>query len=323
MFKWLQKKNQKQGSTKDYIHMQGDHAVLVDSVKVSESAGKANEAIPIPLGCWVWMELPGKQERLLGFVYLDSTAGLSVQGGLESAENVEELAGYIVRLRMPLPPIRQLTFEEISNRGLPPTPSWLEHYGPQPDPGAAWHSDPHLKGLLHASFPDDIQVLVHDGEPRRTKREPELCWVRILTTEQGPTRRYIFIQQATTLTKSEFDRKYEPNDVVYVAKLLNTPHKLKTVCQGDTIRFLAGGGLQHPLHVSTQYLQERVRWFIAPCDKCGMGECLDPPSTMIELRFKTLSDPEIKMAEPFSFSSFCPRCGGHQFLSRDEKEVSL
>jgi hypothetical protein len=42
-----------------------------------------------------------------------------------------------------------------------------------------WRADPNLAGQFHAEYPDDLQVLVHDGELRRTKIVPEACWVRV------------------------------------------------------------------------------------------------------------------------------------------------
>ncbi len=51
-----------------------------------------------------------------------------------------------------------------------------------------WRSDPALVGKFHPSYPDHLQVLVHDGEPRRTAHQPELCWVRVVAEELGPER---------------------------------------------------------------------------------------------------------------------------------------
>jgi len=61
-----------------------------------------------------------------------------------------------------------------------------------------------------------------------------------------------------------------------------------------------------------QYLEERGNWWIAPCHKCGMGECLDPPSVMTKLRFPD-QQPDAVVVR---FTSFCPQCGGMQLLSR-------
>src|SRR5262245_29603588 len=42
-----------------------------------------------------------------------------------------------------------------------------------------WRNDPDLAGRFHPRHPDHLQVIVHDGEPRRTKRGPEGCWVNV------------------------------------------------------------------------------------------------------------------------------------------------
>lgn len=100
-----------------------------------------------------------------------------------------------------------------------------------------------------------------------------------------------------------------------MGKLLNAPHALQSVRQGDTVRFLTGGGLQQPLQVTLEYLEERENWRIVPCNKCGMSECLDPPSVMAKLRFPD-QPPD---AVTTMFTSFCPRCGGMQLLSRHDR----
>ena len=324
MFDWLRKKRRETGPAAEasdsakaaepagYVHIEGAQYKALDDARFEELAARAGERKPIPLGRWVWMELPWElEERFLGYAYFDPVAGPSAKGGPESAAQIAELPTWTVRLSLPLP-IQLLTPEEISERALPLTPPWLHHYGPQPDPDAAWRKDPDLDGRFHDSYPDDLQVLAHDGEPRRTGRHPELCWVRIVAVESGPPRRLAFNSEATTLPRSEFEKKYQSSKVVYIAKLLNAPHALESVRQGDTIRFLAGGGLEHPLQVTPQYLEEREEWWITPCNKCGMSECLDPPSVMARLRFPD-KPPDAVMQ---MFTSFCARCDGVQMLSR-------
>src|SRR5690242_6623830 len=44
---------------------------------------------------------------------------------------------------------------------------------------ALWRTDPLLAGRFHASYPDDLQVIVHDGGPRLSVIGPELMWVRL------------------------------------------------------------------------------------------------------------------------------------------------
>jgi len=158
---------------------------------------------------------------------------------------------------------------------------------------STWRTDPALASRFHASFPDDLQVLVHDGEPRRTQRRPELCWVRVIGRDDGPAR-----------PGAQVDDR-----AVYRAQLLNQPHALTSVRQGDTLRFYAAAGAKHPLTVSEAYLAERAAWRIGAC-ACGLYEGLDPPSTMWRTRF-----PDVD-AVAVAFSAFCPLCGGTQMLER-------
>jgi hypothetical protein len=73
-----------------------------------------------------------------------------------------------------------------------------------------WRNHPQLQALLHPEYPDDLQVIVHDGGPRMTDRRPEVVWVRIRTVE----------------------------DNVFTAEVLNQPRQLASVRQGDRIRFI-------------------------------------------------------------------------------------
>ena len=36
-----------------------------------------------------------------------------------------------------------------------------------------WRDHPKLKGRFHESYPDDLQVMAHDGGPRLTDSRPE------------------------------------------------------------------------------------------------------------------------------------------------------
>jgi hypothetical protein len=259
-----------------------------------EKAGPA--AVPstasaarIPYECWVWIDLPWEHKvRFLGFVYFDPQVGLSAKGGPENDPQQVDSPSVTVRLPIPMPMVR-LSPEEISARSLPERPQWLVHYGPQPDPDAPWQREPSFAGRFHEGYPDDVQVVVHDGEPRRTKRGPELCWVRITAQEPGGA---------------------------YVGTLLNEPSHLETVKMGDSLRFVIDPKMEHPLHVTAEYLRERTEWVISACDKCGATECFDPPSVMARLRF-----PDAPAGStPVAFTAFCPRCGGmHMLKRRDAK----
>jgi hypothetical protein len=250
-----------------------------------------------PFGKWVMMErLP--DEPIIAFVYLDPHAGPSAKGGFASEANLATMPSRTIRISAQVPLV-ELTPSETHARQLPDHPPWLSHYGRQPDPESAWHRDPLLDGKFNHQFPDDIQTFVHDGDPRRTRRGPELCWVRLLRIDRAPTRQ---------VTNSDI----EPSRHVYIGELLNSPHTLQSVKKGDRLKVISVHGLPHPLHVTDEYLREREDWVIEPCDRCGASECIDPPSVMARVRF-----PDAPAgAEIQKFTSFCPHCGGIQQLAR-------
>lgn len=180
---------------------------------------------------------------------------------------------------------------------------------------AAWRDDPHLRGRFHADYPDDLEVLVHDGEPRRTGRQNEKCWVRVTGASPGPTRRMIFNQQASPLSADAFRQKYDSTTMlVFRGSLLNAPVQLSTIRQGDELLFIAGAGLELPLRVTPQYIEERAAWSVQPCAMCGLGEGLDPPTIMARTRFPA-EQGAVEM-----FTSFCPHgCKGqHLLFSKDQ-----
>jgi hypothetical protein len=262
---------------------------------------------PTCVGQWAFLDRPG-EERFLGFVYLDAQAGMSLRGGPEST--LDPMTRPTHTFRLPYPGgLRALGRDEVAARRLPEPPDWVAHYGPQPRPRAPWRSDPALRERLHQSFPDDVQVLTHDGEPRRTQRGLEECWVRITGAFTGPARTALHNEKSGH-PEADFARRDTAPGAVYAGTLLNAPHQLQTVRQGDTVLFLCGGGLDSPLLVTEQYLAERGEWAIAPCSKCGLSECLDPPPVMARTRFPAMP-PDATMKQ---FTAFCPRCGGMQML---------
>ena len=231
---------------------------------------------------WIELELPEppwpEKEPFLGFAYLDPQAGLSAKGGRAGDPAQIERPALTVRLPIGVPG-RVLDDDEAARRGLPASPPWLSFFGPQPPAHGPWRSDPGLRGRFHPQYPDDLQVLVHDGEPRRTGKRTEVCWVRVDGGEAG----------------------------LYEGELLNQPHQLATVKAGERIRFLSGAGGKHPLHVTPEYLAERDGWEIQPCPSCGMKETLDPPSVMARTRFPDAGGSET--AVPVMFTAHCALCG--------------
>lgn len=250
------------------------------------------------LGRWVEIALPdapwGRPVPFVGYVYMDWQAGMSAKGG--PADRPDDPPSLTVRLPIGAPS-RVLDAAEVGARVTPP--AWVAHFGPQPPTDAPWRRDPALRGRWHKQFPDDLQVLVHDGEPRRTQRAAEGCWVRVDASEPAPARP----------SASADGVAIARGAVVYVGTLLNQPHKLTTLAQGDRVRFLPDPGGRHPLLVTEAYLAERAGWTIAPCPRCGLGEGLDPPSVMAATRFPDAG------GTIEAFTAHCVACGPPSALS--------
>jgi hypothetical protein len=262
---------------------------------------------------WVWLDMGG--ERVLAFCYTDAQAGPSAKGAALGAKPTPEALRAAVErpdrtFRRPAQfGARALTPAELAALGLPEAPPWLEHYRPA---GGEWRSDPALARHFHPDYPDDLQVLVHDGEPRRTGRAPEACWVRVTGLHAvarvpgGPSDPELTFDPAAVVWHER---------AIYRATLLNRPHQLQTIAQGDPLLFVAAKGLPHPLRVTEAYLAERPLWAVVACNRCGADEALDPPTTMARLRFPDAPEG----SEPVAFTAFCP-CGGTMTLARVDAE---
>jgi hypothetical protein len=238
----------------------------------------------IPIGVWVRMQLPD-HPAFTGFTYVDPQAGLSAKGWFEGEEAAGPLPSVTVRLPIGVP-CEPLGEDEVRRRDLPDVAEWLKFYGPQPKSGTLWgwwRRHPKLQGRFHPEYPDDLQVLVHDGGPRLTDRRPELVWVRV--------------------TGGEGD--------VFTGQVLNRPHQLVSVSEGSAIRFIVPDGGEHPLLVTEKYLAERPGWDIQPCNRCGLSELLDAPSDLIRVVFPH-TPPDVTMS---AFTAFCGACGGILVLS--------
>ncbi len=150
---------------------------------------------------------------------------------------------------------------------------------------ATWREDPHLRARFHPDYPDDLEVLVHDGEPRRTGKQIEKCWVRVIGAFPGPTRRMIFNEQASPLTPEAFRQRYESTTgLVFNGTLLNAPVQLSTIRQGDELLFISGPGL-------------------------------DPPTVMAQTRFPD------QQGSVEGFTSFCPLgCKGQLLFSKSSPD---
>jgi hypothetical protein len=79
----------------------------------------------------------------------------------------------------------------------------------------AWRYDVLLKENFLLDYPDDLQVIVHDGGPRITDARPELVWVRL----NGTTK-----------------------DGHFSGVVLNQPHGLTSVTEGGQFQFMMKQG---------------------------------------------------------------------------------
>src|SRR5437763_5461461 len=73
-----------------------------------------------------------------------------------------------------------------------------------------WREHARLKARFLPDYPDDLQVVVHDGGPQITRNEPEVVWV--------------------TVTGMDGD--------LFWGRVRNQPHNLQTVRRGDEIKFV-------------------------------------------------------------------------------------
>ncbi len=247
--------------------------------------GGTSDSERIPVGAWIRFDLPN-EPSLVAFTYLDPEAGFSAQGRSVEGPMLDQRVATI--LRLPLPGVRwqQLSAAEVRALGLDTPPDWLQVYGSQPTAGTvwgAWREHPKLEGRFHPEYPDDIQVVVHDGGPRITENRLELVWVRV---------------------------NWMDGDVMR-ARVLNQPFQLRTVRRGSEISCIVAGGIEYPVMVTDKYLQQRSHWIIRPCDECGFTELFDAPSDLIRAVFPSMP----KGTELGVFSTFCPLCGGMQVVT--------
>ena len=149
-----------------------------------------------------------------------------------------------------------------------------------------WRDDEQLRGRLHPEYPDDLQVVIHDGNPRRSGHAPEAVWARIVRSEAE----------------------------CYVAVCLNHPQAVTAVDEGETFRFRVSDTAEFPFLVTEQYLADRAEWIVMPCGECGFDELFDAPS---ELAAGFAAEaPEGGTVE--LFTQFCPLCGGVQTVCSRE-----
>jgi len=155
---------------------------------------------------------------------------------------------------------------------------------------SSWREHLKLRDRLHPEHPDDLQVIVHEGGPRLSDLPPELVWVTITGCE----------------------------DEVFSAKVLNQPHQLISITQGQSINFVVPEDGDHAVMVTDKYIKERPDWIIHPCQNCGLTELLDAPSDLIRVTFPD-APPDAVME---AFTTFCGACGGVQVVQHKDADIS-
>jgi WD40 repeat protein len=147
-----------------------------------------------------------------------------------------------------------------------------------------WRNDPALRGRFNPQFPDDIEVLVHDGHPGFTGRSPERAWVRI----------------------------HGRHGVAWTGTLLNQPYHLQSIAKGGDVLFIAPSSGKDLVQVTPKYLEERREWTVGSCSKCGISETFCPPSELLE---HTNTPPHAR-SQVRRLTAPCPMCDGSQVLTR-------
>jgi hypothetical protein len=152
-----------------------------------------------------------------------------------------------------------------------------------------WGKHQKLQARLHQEYPDDLQVVVHDGGPRLSRVAPEVVWVRI--------------------TSGEGD--------LFNGTVLNQPTDVSSVAAGSSVRFKVPESGEFPLMVTEKYLLERADWIIHPCNRCSLTELFDAPSDLLRVVFPGDSD----QMQPEMFTAICGWCGGAQLVQRSGTET--
>lgn len=153
---------------------------------------------------------------------------------------------------------------------------------------AIWHTDPAMAGRFHPDFPDDVQVLLHEGSFRFTPARPEVMWAKLIghVAITGPQGRRIG---------------------AYQVQLLSQPFELQSLHLHDQILAVCNNSYPYLIRVSESYLSERTDYEVLPCNQCGLPELFDTISRLIAYTFAAPPTPE---ADLTMFTSTCPLCGG-------------
>jgi hypothetical protein len=101
-----------------------------------------------------------------------------------------------------------------------------------------WRNHPKLAGRLQAERGDDVEVIIHDGQPSICGRPGEIAWVRIVGVDGE----------------------------VFRATVLNQPAQLESVAKDEEILFIVPSRGRYPIKARPSYLAERPTWrLLLPC----------------------------------------------------------
>jgi hypothetical protein len=162
---------------------------------------------------------------------------------------------------------------------------------------APWHNDPLLVGKFHATYPNDVQVIMHDGGPRLSTIAPELMWVRL--------------HGLASQSRASFR--------VYRGTLLGDAQRLPNLKAGALVLVLTASGSPHPIRTTDAYIEDRARYDIRPCCGCGFSELFDPPMAL-----GRRLHPEIpEGAKMANYATRCALCGGLQEVVAKEGGITI
>ena len=145
-----------------------------------------------------------------------------------------------------------------------------------------WRSHPKLASRLQPERGDDLEVIIHDGDPPLCGRPGEVAWVRIVGVDGD----------------------------VFRAMVLTQPTQLKSVTKHEEILFIVPSGGKYPIQVRPAYLAERATWrLLLPCGECGLTELFSPPSEIAAHSFPHLFRDGVLLPGSM-FTTRCGYCGG-------------
>ncbi|MGE0434231.1 MAG: hypothetical protein AB7K09_15460 [Planctomycetota bacterium] len=240
----------------------------------------------IPPLIWVRVALPANAPwpSFIGFTYVDAEQGLSAGGFPEIEPDIRSadwhsmmpviarLAGQMLANATPLDEAERIAL------GVPDRPAWVAHYGPQPAHHGCWADDPALQRQLHADYPDDLPAMFM-GNPATDSVPAEQMWVRLIDREDSTG--------------------------WYIGRLLNAPHVLTHVKQGDTVRLRITPGCDVPVYVGPHEAANLEAWDCR-CEACAFDLLPADVAWLMQKQFPDLPEGGTMAA----FTTRCPQCSG-------------